>query len=161
MKLLSQKDYASATGLNSPEFVIIFTHIEAAFAAAIQFDSDLYNFAWEMNIVITSPTTLLATLKAVSNIWMNERRNQNVQSIVVEAGRLFDKFESFMKSMKSVSDQLRKANDEHDAAIGKLATGRGNVISRIKRLKQLGAKTTKQLDIPHDDYDAEDIAELE
>ena len=161
VKLLSQKNYASATGLNSPEFVIIFTPIEAAFSAAIQSDPELFNFAWEKNIVITSPTTLLATLKAVSNIWLNERRNQNTQAIVVEAGRLFDKFESFLKSMKTVGEQLRKANDEHDAAMGKLATGKGNIISKMKLLQQLGAKTTKQLDIPHDDHDAEDIAETE
>ena len=161
VKLLSQKNYASATGLNSPEFVIIFTPIEAAFSAAIQSDPELFNFAWEKNIVITSPTTLLATLKAVSNIWLNERRNQNTQAIVVEAGRLFDKFESFLRSMKTVGEQLRKANDEHDAAMGKLATGKGNIISKMKLLQQLGAKTTKQLDIPHDDHDAEDIAETE
>lgn len=161
VKLLSQKNYASATGLNSPEFVIIFTPIEAAFSAAIQSDPELFNFAWEKNIVITSPTTLLATLKAVSNIWLNERRNQNTQAIVVEAGRLFDKFESFLKSMKTVGEQLRKANEEHDAAMGKLATGKGNIISKMKLLQQLGAKTTKQLDIPHDDHDAEDIAETE
>ncbi|MFM7815251.1 MAG: DNA recombination protein RmuC, partial [Flavobacteriales bacterium] len=164
VKLLSQKDYASATGLNSPEFVIIFTPIEAAFALAIQSDADLYNFAWEKNIVITSPTTLLATLRAVSNIWLNERRIQNVHTIVVEAGKLFDKFHGYMKSMQSVGEHLRKAGVEYDDAMGKLATGRGNIISKIKRLQQLGAKTTKQLDIPHDPHDddeSDDIAEAE
>lgn len=160
VKLLSQKDYASATGLNSPEFVIIFTPIEAAFALAIQSDADLYNFAWERNIVITSPTTLLATLRAVSNIWLNERRIQNVQTIVVEAGKLFDKFHGYMKSMQSVGEHLRKAGVEYDEAMGKLATGRGNIISKIKRLQQLGAKTTKQLDMPHDPHDDDDSGEI-
>lgn len=146
VKLLGDKNYPSAKGLNSPDFVILFTPIEAAFALAIQQDKDLYNDAWELNIIIVSPTTLLATLRTVSNIWMQERRISNVQAIADEGGKLYDKFVAFLVNMKEMGDRLKGANKAYDEAMNKLETGRGNIIARTQKMKKLGAKTSKSMD---------------
>jgi DNA recombination protein RmuC len=146
VKLLGDKNYPSAKGLNSPDFVILFTPIEAAFALAIQQDKDLYSDAWELNIIIVSPTTLLATLRTVSNIWMQERRISNVQAIADEGGKLYDKFVAFLVNMKEMGDRLKGATKAYDEAMNKLETGRGNIIARTQKMKKLGAKTSKSLD---------------
>jgi DNA recombination protein RmuC len=146
VKLLSEKNYPSAKGLNTPDFVILFTPIEAAFALAIQQDKELYNDAWELNIIIVSPTTLLATLRTVSNIWMQERRITNVQAIADEGGKLYDKFVAFLTNMKEIGDRLKSAGIAYDNAMNKLETGRGNIIARTQKMKKLGAKTSKSLD---------------
>jgi DNA recombination protein RmuC len=146
VKLLSEKNYPSAKGLNTPDFVILFTPIEAAFALAIQQDKELYNDAWELNIIIVSPTTLLATLRTVSNIWMQERRITNVQAIADEGGKLYDKFVAFLGNMKEIGDRLKSAGVAYDNAMNKLETGRGNIIARTQKMKKLGAKTSKSLD---------------
>ena len=125
VKMLSEKNYPSGKKLNSPDFVILFTPIEAAFALAIQSDKELYSDAWEMNIIIVSPTTLLATLRTVSNIWMQERRISNVQAIAEEGGKLYDKFVAFMVDLKDVGTKLKGASEAYQAAINKLETGRG------------------------------------
>ena len=146
VRLLSEKNYPSAKGLNTPDFVILFTPIEAAFALAIQQDQDLYNDAWELNIIIVSPTTLLATLRTVSNIWMQERRISNVQAIADEGGKLYDKFVAFLVNMKEIGDRLKSATGAYENAMNKLETGRGNIIARTQKMKKLGAKTSKSLD---------------
>ena len=141
------KNYPSAKGLNTPDFVILFTPIEAAFALAIQQDKELYNDAWDLNIIIVSPTTLLATLRTVSNIWMQERRISNVQAIADEGGKLYDKFVAFLVNMKEIGDKLKSASVSYDNAMNKLESGRGNIIARTQKMKKLGAKTSKSLDI--------------
>lgn len=147
VKLLGEKNYPSAKGLNTPDFVILFTPIEAAFALAIQQDKELYNDAWDLNIIIVSPTTLLATLRTVSNIWMQERRISNVQAIADEGGKLYDKFVAFLVNMKEIGDKLKSASVSYDNAMNKLESGRGNIIARTQKMKKLGAKTSKSLDI--------------
>jgi DNA recombination protein RmuC len=147
VKLLSEKNYPSGKKLNSPDFVILFTPIEAAFALAIQSDKELYSDAWEMNIIIVSPTTLLATLRTVSNIWMQERRINNVQAIAEEGGKLYDKFVAFMIDLKEIGAKIKGAGEAYDAAVNKLETGRGNIIARTQKMKRLGAKASKSLDI--------------
>ncbi len=164
VKLLSEKNYPSAKGLNTPDFVILFTPIEAAFALAIQQDKELYNDAWDLNIIIVSPTTLLATMRTVSNIWMQERRISNVQAIAEEGGKLYDKFVAFLGNMKEIGDRLKGANKAYDDAMTKLETGRGNIISRTQKMKKLGAKTSKALDtdkIEQAEYEDENDSESE
>jgi DNA recombination protein RmuC len=164
VKLLSDKNYPSAKSLNTPDFVILFMPIEAAFALAIQQDTELYNDAWDLNIVLVSPTTLLATLRTVSNIWMQERRISNVQAIAEEGGKLYDKFVAFMVNMKEVGEKLKSASLSYDAAMNKLETGRGNIIARTQKMKKLGAKTSKSIEldrIEQAEYEDEHDRELE
>jgi DNA recombination protein RmuC len=162
VKMLGEKNYPSGKNLNSPDFVILFTPIEAAFALAIQSDKELYNDAWEMNIIIVSPTTLLATLRTVSNIWMQEKRISNVQAIAEEGGKLYDKIVGFMLDMKDLGNKLKGATEAYDLAVNKLATGRGNIIARTEKMKKLGAKATKSLDLDKvETAESEDDNELE
>jgi DNA recombination protein RmuC len=156
VKMLGEKNYPSGKNLNSPDFVILFTPIEAAFALAIQSDKELYNDAWEMNIIIVSPTTLLATLRTVSNIWMQEKRINNVQAIAEEGGKLYDKIVGFMTDMKDLGSKLKGASEAYDLAVNKLQTGKGNIIARTQKMKKLGAKANKSLDL-----DKVEIAESE
>lgn len=146
VKLLSEKNYPSGKGLNTPDFVILFTPMEAAFSLALQHDRDLYNDAWDRQIIIVSPTTLLATMRTVSNIWMQERRIRNVQEIAEEGGKLYDKFVAFLVNMENVGGRIESAKAEWDEAMKKLANGKGNIIARTQKMQKLGAKTSKQID---------------
>jgi DNA recombination protein RmuC len=160
--MLSEKNYPSGKNLNSPDFVILFTPIEAAFALAIQSDTELYSDAWELNIIIVSPTTLLATLRTVSNIWMQEKRIRNVQAIADEGGKLYDKIVAFMVNMKDIGTKLKGASAAYDEALNKLETGRGNIISRTQKMKRLGAKASKSLDSDKVEHaESEDENELD
>lgn len=144
VKLLGEKSYPSAKGINAPDFVLLFTPIEAAFALVIQQDRELYNEAWNRQIIIVSPTTLLATMRTVSNIWMQERRIRNVQEIAEEGGKLYDKFVGFMDSMNDIQLRIQGTQNAYDEAMTKL-NGKGGIISKTVKMQQLGAKATKQL----------------
>jgi DNA recombination protein RmuC len=145
VKQLGDKNYHTARGFNSPDFVLLFMPIEAAFATALQADSDLYNLAWDRKIVIVSPTTLLATLRTVSSLWMQEKRNRNAEAIAEEAGKLYDKFQGFTEDLIKVGIDIKRTQDNYSEAMKKLTDGRGNLISKVEKIKDLGANTNKQI----------------
>jgi DNA recombination protein RmuC len=129
------------------DYVIMFVPIEAALAAACNSDRDLTSFALESNVVVATPTTLMIALRTVANVWLVERRNRNALEIAARAGRLYDKVEGFVGDLQKVGEQLGRAQLSYDAALGKLSTGRGNVLGQIEKLKQLGAKASKSLPV--------------
>ena len=145
IKQLGDKNYHTARGFNSPDFVLLFMPIEAAFSAAMQSSEDLYNYAWDRKIVIVSPTTLLATLRTVSSIWMQEKRTQNAEAIADEAGKLYDKFVGFTDDLVKVGVGLKKSQEDYSEAMKKLSEGNGNLIGKVEKLKHLGAKNSKQI----------------
>ena len=146
VKVLSDKNYFSALDFNTPDFVLMFVPIESSFSAALQADQELFNFAWEKRIVIVSPTTLLATLRTVASIWKMEKQSQNAFMIAEESGKLYDKFVGFFDDMKKVGLQLDSAKNSYTDAMRKLYEGKGNMISKAEKIRELGAKTTKTLD---------------
>ncbi len=146
VKELSEKNYDMLQGLNTPDFVLLFMPVEPAFGVAVQADPDLFNFAWEKRIVIVSPTTLLATLRTVASIWRHERQTRNALEIAKQGGKLYDKFEGFLKDLEKVGDNLNKAQASYTEAHKKLVSGRGNLLGQVEKLKIMGAKATKQLD---------------
>ena len=146
VKELSEKNYDMLQGLNTPDFVLLFMPVEPAFGVAVQADPDLFNFAWEKRIVIVSPTTLLATLRTVASIWRHERQTRNALEIAKQGGKLYDKFEGFLKDLEKVGDNLNKAQTSYTEAHKKLVSGRGNLVGQVEKLKIMGAKATKQLD---------------
>ena len=146
VKELSEKNYDMLQGLNTPDFVLLFMPVEPAFGVAVQADPDLFNFAWEKRIVIVSPTTLLATLRTVASIWRHERQTRNALEIAKQGGKLYDKFEGFLKDLEKVGDNLNKAQTSYTEAHKKLVSGRGNLLGQVEKLKIMGAKATKQLD---------------
>ncbi len=142
---LSNKDYPSVSGFNTPDFTLLFIPIEASFGLAVQTDAELFNFAWDRRIVIVSPSTLLATLRTIASIWKQDKQNKNALKIAEESGRLYDKFVDFVKEMETLGDRLKQAQHSYDTSMNRLSTGNGNLITRSEKLRQLGAKTSKML----------------
>ena len=145
IKNLSDKNYQSGVSLQSPDFVLLFMPIEAAFSLALQHDHQLFQYAWERKVVLVSPTTLLASLRTISSVWKNERQTKNAQDIAEKAGNLYDKFVGFLKDMESIDKSLKDAQNHYNDAFNKLSTGRGNLVKRAEKLKELGAKANKSL----------------
>ncbi len=145
LKNLSSKNYQTLYQLNSLDFVLMFMPIEPAFALAVQEDPNLFNDAFEMNIVIVSPSTLLATLRTIASIWRQENQNKNALEIAKQAGALYDKFVSFYNDLIDVGKKLDAAKDSYEEAMKKVHDGRGNLIAGVEKMKQLGAKASKTL----------------
>src|SRR4030066_461607 len=145
IKNLSSKNYQNLYQLESLDFVLMFMPIEPAFALAVQNDQSIFNDAFEMNIVIVSPSTLLATLRTVSSIWRQEKQNRNALEIAKQSGDMLDKFTSFVEDLISVGKGLISVKDNYDKAMNKLSDGRGNLKNRAEKIKKLGAKTSKSL----------------
>jgi len=119
--------------------------IEPAFALAVQNDPSIFNDAFEMNIVIVSPSTLLATLRTIESIWRQEKQNKNALEIAKQSGDMLDKFTAFVEDLISVGKGLVSVKDNYDKAMNKLTDGRGNLIGRAEKIKELGAKASKSL----------------
>lgn len=142
---LSSKNYQNLYQLESLDFVLMFMPIEPAFALAVQQDSSLFSDAFEQNIVIVSPSTLLATLRTIASIWRQENQNRNALEIAKQSGDMLDKFTAFVDDLISVGKGLMAAKDNYDKAMNKLVDGRGNLVNRAEKIKKLGAKTSKTL----------------
>ncbi len=145
LKGLSGKSYQNIHQIQSLDFVLLFIPIEPAFALAVQSDAGLFNDAFEKNIVIVSPTTLLATLRTVASIWRNEKQSANAIDIAKKAGDLYDKFEGFIKDLIEVGKKIDQTKANYSDAMNKLVDGKGNIINRFEELRKLGAKADKQL----------------
>jgi DNA recombination protein RmuC len=145
IKGLSEKKYQQLYQLRSLDFVLLFVPIEPAFALSVQQDAQLFHDAFEKNIVIVSPSTLLATLRTVSSIWRQENHNRNAVEIARKAGDLYDKFEGFVKDMIGLGTKLDQSKKDYEAAMNKLSTGKGNIVKRVQELKDMGAIASKSL----------------
>jgi DNA recombination protein RmuC len=146
IKKLAERRYQDATGLgSSPDFVLMFMPVEAAYALILQQYPELQNIAWENKIVIVCPSTLFATLHTVASIWRLEKQNKNTEKIAEEGGKLYDKFCAFVDDMQKIDKSLEQTRKHYDLAINKLKNGSGNIIGRTEKLRDLGVKTNKQL----------------
>lgn len=146
IKGLSEKNYQNLYEIGSLDFVLLFMPIEPAFGLAVQNDPELFSDAYDKNIVIVSPSTLIATLRTIASIWRQENQNRNALEIARQGGQLYDKFKSFTDDLVKVGENLKTTKCNYDQAMNKLATGKGNLVSRADKLKELGAKATKALD---------------
>lgn len=142
---LSDKNYHDLYKIESPDFVLLFIPMEPAFAIALNDDATLYSKAFERNIVIVTPTTLLATLRTIDSMWTNQKQQENAYEIARQAGALYDKFEGFVSDLTKVGNKMKDAQSEYQNAMGKLVDGRGNIITSIEKLKKMGAKAKKAL----------------
>lgn len=142
---LSDKKYHLAEKMISPDFVMLFMPLEPAFALAFQLKPDLFNQAWAKNIAIVSPTTLLATLRTVTSLWKQERQQKNAMEIAKRGGDLYDKFVGVVNDLDQLGKKIKSVSETHDQLMGKISTGKGNLISQVEKLKELGVKTEKSL----------------
>lgn len=142
---LSDKNYQDIYKMESPDFVLLFIPIESAFALALNEDISLYNKAFEKNIVIVTPTTLLATLRTIDSMWTNQKQQENALEIARQAGALYDKFEGFIGDLLRIGKKMDEAKDEYKGAMSKLTDGNGNLVRSVEKLKKMGAKAKKSL----------------
>ena len=142
---LGEKNYQDLYQIESPDFVLLFIPIEPAFAIALNEETTLYNKAFEKNIVIVTPSTLLATLRTIDSMWTNQKQQENAYEIARQAGALYDKFEGFVADLVKVGNKIKDTKTEYDAAMNKLVDGKGNLITSVEKLKKMGAKAKKSL----------------
>ena len=142
---LGSKNYHDLYHMESPDFVLLFIPIESAFAVALNEDTSLYNKAFEKNIVIVTPSTLLATLRTIDSMWTNQKQQENAIEIARQAGALYDKFEGFVSDLIKIGKKMDEAKIEYGNAMNKLVDGKGNLITSVEKLKKMGAKAKKAL----------------
>ena len=140
---LSDKNYQDIYEMESPDFVLLFIPIEPAFALALNEDNALYNKAFEKNIVIVTPSTLLATLRTIDSMWTNQKQQENAIEIARQAGALYDKFEGFVGDLVKIGKKMDEAKVEYGSAMNKLVEGKGNLVTSVEKLKKMGAKAKK------------------
>ena len=145
IKALSEKRYEELEGIRTLDFVLMFMPIEGAFWTAIESEQGLFNEAFNKNIMLVSPSTLLATLRIINNIWRYEDQNKNALIIAKKAGDLFDKFVGFVEVLDDVGQKIDKARESYQTARKRLIDGRGNLVRRTTELRQLGVKAQKEL----------------
>ena len=145
---LGSKNYHDLYHMESPDFVLLFIPIEPAFAIALNQDTTLYNKAFEKNIVIVTPSTLLATLRTIDSMWTNQKQQENAIEIARQAGALYDKFEGFVQDLLRIGKKMDEAKVEYQGAMNKLVEGKGNLIISVEKLKKMGAKAKKSLPEP-------------
>ncbi|MEJ2469661.1 MAG: DNA recombination protein RmuC [Desulfuromonadales bacterium] len=145
LKGLEAKKYEELPDLKSLDFVLMFIPIESAFMLAIEKDDQIFRKAFEKNIMIVSPSTLLVTLRTIQNIWRYEYQNKNALEIADRAGALYDKFVGFVDDLEKIGNQLDATRRAYDGAHNKLTSGKGNLVTRAQGLIELGVKSRKQL----------------
>lgn len=142
---LGNKNYQDLYQIESPDFVLLFIPMEPAFALALNEDTTLYNRAFEKNIVIVTPSTLLATLRTIDSMWTNQKQQENAFEIARQAGALYDKFEGFVADLIKIGKKIDESKLEYQGAMNKLVDGKGNLITSVEKLKKMGAKAKKAL----------------
>ncbi len=145
VKELELRRYQDHHKLNSLDFVLMFIPLEPAFIVAVRNDPSLFDDAFAKHIVVVCPSTLLATMRTVGNIWKQEYQKQNVLEIAKQSGALYDKFVGFYEDLKTIGDRLAQAQISYEAASGKLVSGKGNLVRRAEHILELGAKASKRL----------------
>ncbi len=163
VKGLEERRYQDTEGLGTPDFVLMFMPIEGAYSLALQAESELHEFAWGKRIVIVSPTTLFVTLRTIAQLWNIEAQNKNALAIAQESGKLYDKFVGFLEDMEKLGSQLQTTQRTYNDAFNKLSAGKGNLIGKTEKLRELGAKASKSIKshlIDQDEEGAERVAEL-
>lgn len=146
VKDLSAKNYQQLYEVSGLDFVLMFMPVEPAFGLAIRFDDQLFMDAYEKNIIIVSPSTLIVTLRTIASIWRQEYQNRNAIEIARQSGSLYDKFKSFTDDLIKVGDNIGTTRKNYESAMNKLTDGKDNLIRKTEKLKELGAKASKSID---------------
>ena len=145
IKGLSQKRYEDLIGVRTLDFVLLFMPIEGAFLLALEEDNEFFKTAYEQNIIVVSPSTLLVTLRTIEHIWRSEFQERNAKEIATSAEALYEKLVSFVEDMDKVGESIIRTQKSYDSAINKLSTGKGNLIRRAEQMRKLGLKPKKSM----------------
>ena len=148
---LGKKQYEKLDGVNTLDFVLLFMPIEGAFLLALEYDGEFFKRAYESNILVVSPSTLMVTLRTLEHIWRTQRQEENAKRIALEAEAMYDKLSLFVDEMQKVGTHIDKTKESYDTAMNRLKTGRGNVLKRAQNLIELGLKPKKSITLKGDD----------
>lgn len=140
---LSSKKYHALEGVNSPDYVMLFIPIERVFSLLLSFDSEILDFAWKKRIIIVTPVSFMAVLKTVQSLWRVENQNAHAKDIAKKAGLMYDKFQVFYEELVGIQSDFSKTQERFERTFGRLKDGKGNLLSRVEELKELGAETSK------------------
>ena len=151
IKELSAKKYDKLEGVNTLDFVLLFMPIEGAFLLALEQDGEFFKKAYESNILVVSPSTLLVTLRTIEHIWRTQHQQDNALKIADEAEAMYDKLSLFVDEFIKIGAQIDKTKESYDTALNRLNTGRGNIIKRAQNVVNLGVKTKKQIALKSED----------
>ena len=144
IRILSKKAYQQIQGVDSPDFVLMFMPIEPAFSLAFEHDEKLFDDAFDQRIIVVTPTTLLATLRTVANLWSVERQSQNTQQLSDLAGKVYDKCRGLVENMEKMGAQIDTLQSTYLTTWSSLKTGRGNLISQTQKFVELGVRVKKE-----------------
>ncbi|MCX2524976.1 DNA recombination protein RmuC [Larsenimonas rhizosphaerae] len=144
VETLSARDYPALEGIRSPDMVFLFMPVEPAFSLAFEHDPGLFQYAFDRQIVLVTPTTLLASLRTVANLWRLEHQNENARAITERAERLLDKFQGFVSSLDDLGEHLERAGRSHQQALKRLSDGQGSLVSQAEQLRALGVRERHQ-----------------
>jgi DNA recombination protein RmuC len=142
---LAGRRYHKLDALDTPDFVVMFVPIEPAFLTALYEDEGLWRYAYEKEVLLVGPTTLLFVIRIVDNLWQQELQARSVQDVMNRGAELYDKFVNFVSDLEAVGKSLRSADDSYGKAMKKLSEGRGNLIRQVEMLRGLGVRTGKAL----------------
>ncbi|MDD3596585.1 DNA recombination protein RmuC, partial [Sulfuricurvum sp.] len=157
IKGLSGKRYEQLSGVRTLDFVLLFMPIEGAFLLALEQDNTFFKTAYEQNIVVVSPSTLLVTLRTIEHIWRSEYQERNAKAIAESAEALYEKLVAFVEDMEKIGEQIGRTQKSYEGAMNKLSTGKGNLIRRVESMRKLGLKPKKTLPSSLTDIDEEEI----
>jgi DNA recombination protein RmuC len=142
---LSEKRYQDLPGVRSLDFVLAFVPVEPAFIAAVTHDGSIFDEAWQRNVLLVSPSTLMFVVRTVAHLWRQEAQTRNAQEIAKRGAELYDKLCSFVGDLQQVGDRLRQAREAYEQAESRLHLGKGNAIRQAEMLRELGVKAAKRL----------------
>lgn len=145
IKGLAERNYQQLYGLSSLDFVLMFVPIEPAFMLAVTHDDALFMDAWQKNVLLVSPSTLLFVVRTVAHLWRQEAQNRNAQEIARRGAELYDKLAGFVDDLDALGNRLAQAQKSFDAAYGKFTRGRGNLVRQAEMLRELGVKPGRTL----------------
>jgi DNA recombination protein RmuC len=145
IKGLGAKRYEQLSGVRTLDFVLLFMPIEGAFLLALEQDNTFFKTAYEQNIVVVSPSTLLVTLRTIEHIWRSEYQERNAKAIAESAESLYEKLVAFVEDMEKIGEQIGRTQKSYEGAMNKLSTGKGNLIRRVESMRKLGLKPKKLL----------------
>jgi DNA recombination protein RmuC len=131
--------------MNSPDYVVLFMPLEGALATALSLDPELTSYGWKQGVVLTTPTTLMATLGIIAHLWRQENQQAHALEIARQSGALYDKFVGFVASLEEVGKHIERSQTAYQKAYNQLKTGRGNLIARAEGLRDMGAAASKRL----------------
>ena len=151
VKELSAKKYEKLEGVKTLDFVLLFMPIEGAFLLALEKDGEFFKQAYEQNILVVSPSTLLVTLRTIEHIWRTQHQEEHAKKIADEGEAMLNKLVLFVEEMKKIGTQIDNTKKSYDVAMGRLNTGKGNIIKRAENMQTLGVKLKKQIPLESED----------